>query len=441
MKNRILSKLVSVITIITFLSGCATTTKWETVRNEDGVRSKVGEDSQSTELVGISDLNVENGFVEFATASKLIEEITTRYITPVNRLQREVKVLSNPEVAATLVFFGSLFVGLWIALPDPNSEADMASTSGTDSLKAYGASAAVGVAAAWWMLNYKSPTGNTRTQLVRNKESSEQSVNENPVELRPITPFEFSSSALGLSMTGRTDNRGRASIPYQGSGEYHTSSETMYEYLDERFLQYIRSRELQNNIIDNIDQLTESVSVSASLNTLASRVTEQAVRDSSVTFQLPVLTIDDDRVYRLISSFIDREINSNISNVEIVVEDKDSRVSINNVRYILNINAPTKRELASQYFHGPLLSWAENRIENYELGQRDYGVRARSLRLNIYKPSDVQIELRHSGYAFYQDRGTVGRDASTMLARMVKLGDRITVDTIPNPEASGLIVE
>lgn len=149
-------------------------------------------------------------------------------------------------------------------------------------------------------------------------------------------------------------------------------------------LNYIENKEYQIHI-ETIDQSTELKEVTNDKKTI-----------SVSGYKLPT-----EKIYLVLEDFINQEINSKIKEARIRLIDESTHTPVKNATLEIETKAPTKQELAKQYFEDSLLEWSTSKIKDYITGQEtmNYDDNGEAV-LPVYTLNNYSTESTHSKYAF-----------------------------------------
>lgn len=127
---------------------------------------------------------------------------------------------------------------------------------------------------------------------------------------------------------------------------------------------------------------------------------EQRVNDSKST-TISLYEIPEEKIYLVLEDFINQEINSKIKEVRIMLIDESTHMPVKNANLEIETGAPSKQELAKQYFEDSLLKWSTTKIKSYITGQETmkYDDNGESV-FSVYTPNAYKTESTHSNYAF-----------------------------------------
>lgn len=138
--------------------------------------------------------------------------------------------------------------------------------------------------------------------------------------------------------------------------------------------------------------------------------------------------VTTDEIYNIIKKFIDEKINSQIEGVTLTVRDDESHTGIPDAKLEMKVQAPTKEDLADDFFEGELLSWAVAQIKDYKRENATVHTNsAGDAEFNIFVPSELEIEAAHPKYHYLKDSVRLAGQKLDKYLEMTELGKKIRI--------------
>ncbi len=147
--------------------------------------------------------------------------------------------------------------------------------------------------------------------------------------------------------------------------------------------------------------------------------------------------LSDNLTMNFIKDLIDERVNSKINTLELAVKDSESHVNIDGSRIEIKSDAPSKSELAGQYFRGDLKNFAIDQIDDYLRGRETFTYNSieETLPFRVYR-SGIELKIVHPDYNFVEGKFEVRKDTKKT-AYMVEKGKKIRVEE--SEESKGII--
>lgn len=186
-------------------------------------------------------------------------------------------------------------------------------------------------------------------------------------------------------------------------------SENVY-FTKERLAERLKDFPLMQQIKPNIKSKLEGKILKATTPKIINPTieTRESSFDSDLTIindskylQVEIYKIESDLIYSVVGQFVDEEINAKIKPVKFKVEDRLTHFPIRNSHFRFNSSAPSKSELAGEYFTGELKEFAKSIVNDYLIGE-SFNECNEALIMQIYCPSKINLEVVHFDYNFVQ---------------------------------------
>ena len=125
------------------------------------------------------------------------------------------------------------------------------------------------------------------------------------------------------------------------------------------------------------------------------------VTNDKRTISVSGYRIPAEKIYLVLEDFIGKEINSKIKEARIRLIDESTHTSVQDANLDIETEAPSKTDLAKQYFEEDLLEWSIAKIRDYITGQETmkYDSNGEAV-FSVYTLSAYKTESTHSKYAF-----------------------------------------
>lgn len=164
----------------------------------------------------------------------------------------------------------------------------------------------------------------------------------------------------------------------------------------------------------------------------------EKVENASKKVQIPGFGIPEDAIYRAVSDFVNKKINSSIASVRIKIRDSGTLIGIRNANIRLApVGAPSRSELAGEYFTGNLREYAEGNITDYLTASREMQNCNPEESFVLYLPAEVELEVTHPGYNFVRGKIKINKKDTERTVYMVDRGSKVRIDM--TPEGQGRI--
>lgn len=143
--------------------------------------------------------------------------------------------------------------------------------------------------------------------------------------------------------------------------------------------------------------------------------------------------LSDSVIYDAVKQFVDEEINPRIKSVNFTVKDFDSHIRVRGANYVLDVNSPTKLELANRYFIGDLRRVAARAVGDYINGSIEIERAPVTQSFSLYLPTSptvVSVEVTHKDYTFFKGRVPINRSNTNKIIYMSEKGKKIRVKVV-----------
>ncbi|VVB83718.1 Uncharacterised protein [uncultured archaeon] len=155
---------------------------------------------------------------------------------------------------------------------------------------------------------------------------------------------------------------------------------------------------------------------------------EDIIKDYDGILNANVPELSNQSIYNIVKGFVDREINSSIKTIDFLVKDDLTHYPISGERFTFSSNAPEKREIAHRYFTGETADFAEGCINNYLTGSMTANDCSSEVRLKVFAPSELSVEVIHPDYNFVSGNIVVDKSTGIKNVYMVEKGTKVRVD-------------
>lgn len=259
------------------------------------------------------------------------------------------------------------------------------------------------------------------------------------------TPSGRKEEPLGRTLVYSGGNPGVISVGIVGKGTFKTDSDGIISFGESKTM-YLTRESLTKGLKDYplIEQIKPAIRGKLEeriLEAISSRTVTGVIetRESSTNpelsiingareFNLPIYEIKDEIIYSVITQFVEEEINPKIKPVKFSVEDQLTHFPIRDSQFKFDVVAPSKSELADEYFTLALKEHAMSKISDYLRGKTTLEC-LDTLSVQTYCPSRMDLEIVSKGYNFV--RGTLyiwtGVEKTVY---MVDLGQKLRVESV-----------
>lgn len=110
--------------------------------------------------------------------------------------------------------------------------------------------------------------------------------------------------------------------------------------------------------------------------------------------------LKDEAIYKVVQLFVEEEINSSLKTIEFIVKDDLTHVPIKGTSFEFSTDSPSKADLLGKYFTGGLKIYSERFIPIYLFGNEKLGSLSDTIKVLVYSPSNIFLEVTHPEYNF-----------------------------------------
>lgn len=229
------------------------------------------------------------------------------------------------------------------------------------------------------------------------KETIKQKASEIKVRINP--EYMFKNPFTKTNQEGVADFLfDETKFPYNQA----FSKESLEKKLESSTLVNDIKDKYRTDLINDILKRVEETQKTAIIRTDEGYTTEiNYVRNDSKTTEIKIYEIPEEKIYLVLEDFINQEINSKIKEARIRLIDESTHTPIQDAKLDIETEAPTKIEVAKQYFEDDLLKWSVTKIKNYLTGQETikYDSNGEAI-FSVYILSAYKTESTHHKYAF-----------------------------------------
>lgn len=162
----------------------------------------------------------------------------------------------------------------------------------------------------------------------------------------------------------------------------------------------------------------------------------EQIKNCSKKFNLNYFELEDGAVYKIVSQFVNEEINPSIKSLKFKVKDDLTHVPIENSNFEFATKVPSKSELAGRYFTGELMDYAKRVIKDYLIGSSIAENCPGEVEFRVYSPSNLSLEVTNPDYNFVSGEITIKGDANKTIY-MIDKGSKVRI--APQEESVGRI--
>lgn len=279
---------------------------------------------------------------------------------------------------------------------------------------------------------YKEPTGDTRVRELQKDLQSKLIRTEKTEGSAQNIGVEILSSSI-FESNRKTDSFGlfRLLIRPEFQKNFDFNKENLKRKIrDSDVLESVKEP-IKSQLLPLILDYIESKKYTINVKTIEQSTEFKNITNDEKTFAILGFSVDENNIYLILKSFIDKKINSKIKETTVTVQDRNSHVEIPDVKLEMEIDAPDRRDLADDYFTGKLLEWAISQIKTYETGKSSrYTDRQGTVMFNVYIPSKFKFETKHSKYHAFEKSTDFKENNLTKTARLTDIGQKIRTEEV-----------